>query len=73
MGGARRQEENWVYVLTSLAERFGIKGQVQMHKVCVDPRWQWSEAKNVWKNASLRTILYKMTAPVRWIRNLFKR
>jgi hypothetical protein len=73
MGGARRQEENWVYVLTSLAERFGIKGQVQMHKVCVDPRWQWSEAKNVWKNAGVRTILYKMAAPVRWIRNLFKR
>ena len=37
--GTRRQEENWIYVLTLLAERFGIKGQVQMHKVCVDPRW----------------------------------
>jgi hypothetical protein len=63
MGGARRQEENWIHVLTSLAAHFGIKGQVQMHTVCVDPHWQWSEAKNVWKNASLRTIWYKLTAP----------
>jgi hypothetical protein len=71
MGGARRQEENWMYVLTALAAHFGIKGQVQMHTVCVDPRRQWSEAKNIWHNAGVRTILYRMTAPLRWVRNLF--
>ncbi len=71
MGGARRQEENWIHVLTSLAAHFGIKGQVQMHTVCVDPNWQWSEAKNIWKNASLRTILYKLAAPLRWTRSRF--
>lgn len=71
MGGARRQEENWLYVLTHLAERFGIKGQVQMHRELVDPRWQWSEAKNVWQNAGVRTVLYKMAAPLRWVRRLF--
>jgi hypothetical protein len=66
MGGARRQEENWIYVLTSLAKHFGVSGQVSMHKTCVDPRRQWSEVKNVWQNAGVRTILYKMAAPVRW-------
>jgi hypothetical protein len=71
MGGARRQEENWIHVLTSLAAHFGIKGQVQMHTVCVDPNWQWSEAKNIWKNASFRTILYKLAAPLRWTRSRF--
>jgi hypothetical protein len=71
MGGARRQEENWVYVLTSLAARFGIKGQVQMHRELIDPRWQWSEARNVWQNAGVRTVLYKMAAPLRWVRRLF--
>ena len=73
MGGARRQEENWMYVLTRLAERFGIKGQVQMHTQCLDPRRQWSEAKNVWKNAGVRTFFYKLAAPLRAVRNLFKR
>ena len=73
MGGARRQEENWMYVLTRLAERFSIKGQVQMHTQCLDPRRQWSEAKNVWKNAGVRTFFYKLAAPLRWIRNLFRR
>jgi len=34
----RQQEENSMYVLALLVERFG-KGQVQMHKECIDPRW----------------------------------
>jgi hypothetical protein len=73
MGGARRQEENWVYVLTALAGRFGIQGQVQTHVVCVDPRRQWSQAKNIWKNAGIRTILYKLGAPLRWMKNQLTR
>jgi hypothetical protein len=73
MGGARRQEENWVYVLTALASRFGIQGQVQTHVVCVDPRRQWSQAKNIWKNAGIRTILYKLGAPLRWVKNRLTR
>jgi hypothetical protein len=71
LGGARRQEENWVYVLDHLAARFGIKGQVQMHKELVDPRWQWSEVKNIWKNAVFRTVLYRLAAPIRWVGRLF--
>ena len=73
MGGARRQEENWIYVLSALAARFGLQGQPQMHKICLDSRWQWSEAKNIWKNAGVRTILYKMAAPARWAGSLFKK
>jgi hypothetical protein len=65
MGGARRQEENWSYVLRSLARHFGVNGQVQMDKVCVDPRRQWSEARNIWYNAGVRTLLYRMAAPTR--------
>ena len=73
MGGARRQEENWAHVLTRLAERFDIKGQVQMHTTCLDPHWQWCEAKNIWKNAGVRTFFYKLATPLRWVRSLFKR
>ncbi len=73
MGGARRQEENWMHVLTALARRFGIQAQVEMHKICLDSRWQWSEAKNMWKNAGVRTFFYKLAAPLRWARDAFNR
>ncbi len=74
MGGARRQEENWTHVLTKLAERLNVTGQtVEMKKECVDPRWQWRHAMNVWQNASVRTVLYIMAAPLRWARNATRR
>jgi ATP/maltotriose-dependent transcriptional regulator MalT len=31
----------------------------------VDPKVQWSQAKNVWHNAGVRSMLYTMTAPFR--------
>jgi hypothetical protein len=70
MGGARRQEENWSHVLKSLAQHLGVNGQVQMDKVCVDPRRQWSEARNMWYNAGVRTVLYRMATPARWMSRL---
>jgi hypothetical protein len=38
------------------------------HKVCVDRRLQWSNARNVWHNAFLRTGLYRLLTPLRWFR-----
>jgi hypothetical protein len=38
-----------------------------LHKVCVDPRRQWSEARNIWKNAGVRTVFYELSAPLRWV------
>lgn len=64
-GAAQRQEENWIYVLNRVAERFGVQGKVELDRTCVDPRWQWSEARNVWQNGFIRTMLYKMTVPLR--------
>ena len=65
--GSRAQEQIWKHVLTSIATHFGIDGQVEISKTCVDPRLQWSEAKNVWHNAGIRTTLYTMSAPLRWV------
>ena len=65
MGGAKQQEAIWRHVLTSLAARFGVTGQVEMQKVVVDPRLQWRHAGNVWHNALIRTVI---NTPVRWIR-----
>lgn len=67
MGGAGQQEAIWHHVLGALAALFGIKGEVEMQKVVVDPRLQWRHAGNVWHNALIRTVL---NTPVRWVRRL---
>jgi hypothetical protein len=64
------QENIWSHVLISLAAHFGVDGNVQMHKTCVDPKLQWSQARNIWHNAAIRSMLYTMATPARWVRNL---
>ena len=54
------QEKIWTHVLTSLAARFGVSAPVQLEKVCVDPKMQWSRIGNVWRNAGARSLLYAM-------------
>lgn len=66
--GSRAREKIWRHVLTSLAANFGVQGEVELTKVCVDPKLQWSQAKNIWHNAAIRSTLYRMAAPVRWAR-----
>ncbi len=70
MGGSKQQENIWRHVLTTLAAHFNVTAQVEMRKVCVDSRLQWSQAKNVWHNSIIRTTL---NLPVRLTRKVFKR
>lgn len=72
MGGAARQEFIWGHVLTKLSEHFGVKGQVTMTRECLDPSIQWAYAGRVWQNAGVRTTLYKVAVPIRWIMRLFR-
>lgn len=73
MGGARAQERIWLHVLRAVGARFGVAdADVEVAKTCVDPRRQWSQAKNVWHNAIIRTTLYKITAPLRWLGKPFR-
>jgi hypothetical protein len=65
MGGEREEDHVWFTVLANLAERWGVKGQVQFHKVLIDPKPQWKYASNVWKNAAIRTFFYVLGAPFR--------
>ena len=67
------QERFWNDTLTALAAHLGALGIVQMRKTCVDSRWQWSQAGNLWQNAAVRTGIYLSLAPVRWVSNLFHR
>ena len=71
--GYRKEDEFWQYTLKSLAAHFGVEGQPQMQATCVDPKLQWSQAKNIWHNAAIRSMLYTVGAPARWIGRPFKR
>lgn len=65
MGGAKKQEATWSHVLTSLAIHFGANADVEVAKECLDSEIQWSQAKNVWQNAGIRTMLHYLSTPFR--------
>ena len=70
MGGSKQQEQIWNHVLTRLAEHYGVEGKVETRKSLVDNRIQWSQAKNVWYNSALRSVV---NLPVRVTRRVFGR
>ena len=70
--GSTEQEKIWTHVLRSLAARFGVNEPVELERVCVDPKVQWSQAKNVWHNAGARSALHMATAPARRLRSLLR-
>jgi len=72
-GGHRQEDEHWAHTLRSLAAAFGVEGEVSIETVCVDRRRQWSNARNVWMNAGIRSGMYTAMAPVRLARRPFRR
>jgi len=70
LGGGTQQERIWHHVLEELASNFGVAGQVEMEKICVDNKLQWSYAKNVWHNSVIRTTF---SLPAYWVRQMLGR
>jgi hypothetical protein len=68
MGGFASEDKIWEYVLNSLAAYYGVKGYVQMNQIVLDPRRQWGQAKNIFYNSAIRTMV---TSPLRWAGKLF--
>ena len=68
LGGSKAEDKFWVQTLGSLASYFGVEGQVQTTATCIDPRRQWSQAKNIWHNAAIRSSIYTALAPLRSVR-----
>lgn len=66
--GAQAQEDIWRHVLRCLAAYFEVNAPVEFHKTCVDGRLQWRQMGNIRYNAAIRSTLYAMTAPARWLR-----
>ena len=71
--GHKAENDFWLRTLESLAENFGVKAKAQLSAVCVDKKMQWSEAKNIWQNAAIRTTMYYVAAPVRWAKGVLTR
>jgi hypothetical protein len=72
LGGSKAQEQIWTHVLGSLAAHFACEPAVEFSKICVDPKLQWSQARNIWHNAAVRSMLYTLAAPARWARGMFR-
>jgi hypothetical protein len=73
LGGSKAEDKVWNQTLGSLASYFGVEGQVQTTVTCIDPRRQWSQAKNVWLNAAIRSSVYTAFTPLRSVRKRIRR
>ncbi len=67
LGLTKGEDDFWMQTLRNLAAYFGSSSQPELKVVCIDPRMQWKEAGNIWQNAIIRTGLYIMASPFRWI------
>lgn len=71
LGGHKREDRFWADTLTGLAHRLGVgTPEVETRVVCVDSKRQWRRAANTWHNGAARTVIYRATAPLRWIGRL---
>jgi len=71
--GHRVEDQMWTKTLAALAAHFGAPADVASERVLVDRRRNWSEAKNIWQSAAIRSGLYMAGAPIRWVRRLLGR
>lgn len=73
-GGHKTENKFWEHTLLALAAHFNAQAAVVETRVtCLDPKMQWSEFKNIWQNAAMRTMLYTLTAPLRRVRKRGKK
>ena len=66
-GGHERENRHWRATLENLAARFGVTGEATVRQVRVDGVRQWRRAANVRDNAAIRSGLYTMSHPGRWL------
>jgi hypothetical protein len=66
-GGHKAEDRQWVHTLTALGSHFGLTATVDASTACVDPRRNWSQAKNILHNAGIRSLMYSLSAPARWL------
>lgn len=70
--GQRAEDAVWTHTLRALAAHFGATGSVSIERAIVDRRRNWSEAKNIWQNAAIRSGIYMALVPLRWMGRLLR-
>ena len=69
LGASQAENIFWQHTLLALAAYFGEHHEsVETHIVCIDPKVQWSQFWNIWQNAAIRTLFYRMVTLVPRIR-----
>ena len=72
--GHKMEDDFWMQTLRNLANHFKAAGsEPELRGVVVDPRLQWSEAKNIWHNAAIRTTFCTLAAPLRWFKRIINK
>jgi hypothetical protein len=56
--GHKAEDAFWHQTLRNLAAHFDTTGTITQNNILVDKKVQWSEAKNIWQNAAIRTAVY---------------
>ena len=55
--GSKIQGRIWTHVLSSLATYLGVPTRIATAAICLDTGLRWSQAKNLWYNAQIRTMV----------------
>lgn len=71
--GHKLENRFWELTLQNVAARFGVQAKATTKVECVDSRFQWKHAVNVWHNAAIRTAVYFAGTPVRGVGRLMRR
>jgi hypothetical protein len=68
----RMEDRFWHQTLRNIGAHFGVEADVEQTVVCVDKRRQWRNWKNVWHNAFIRSAIYAVGTPFRWVAKAVK-
>ena len=55
--GSKVQGRIWTHVLSSLAAYLGEPARIAVAATCLDTGLRWSQARNLWYNAQIRTMI----------------
>jgi hypothetical protein len=74
LGAGWMEDRFWVSTVRSLAKYLGMsEPEVTKQIECIDRRWQWAYFGNLWHNSFIRTTIYLIGTPVRWVLRRGKR
>jgi hypothetical protein len=70
LGFSHRMEDVfWFQTLRNLAAYFGATGEPTLQRILVDPKVQWSEARNLRFNSAMSTFFYLLGSRFRWMKS----